>query len=394
MSARGLSAPGTGPRLAVYCDFSYRLDGELLTAELPFALFLRALASQYAKVTVAGRLDTSAPRFPYEMEGVELAPLPYYRSGAHLTAVLRSLPRATRRLWRLLGEADVVWVLGPNPPQAIALALLGLLRRRRVVLGVRQQLPELVRHRHPSRRLVWWSAGLLEGAFKLLARFADVVAVGGPLRRSYEKGRAVHEMVVSLVEPEDLLSETDDTRGYEGQELKMLSVGRADPEKNPLLLLDVLREARLRDSRWRLEICGDGPMLAELSERAREMGLADRLRLHGHVAFGGELWAHYRGAHALIHVSMTEGTPQVLLEAFASRLPVVATAVGGVGEAVEGRGLLVAPRDAAAAAGALQRLVEDRELRRRYVAAGAQYAAAHTLPVESAKLARFLQAAA
>lgn len=381
-------------RLAVFCDFSYRLDGNVLTAELPFALFLRALAGHFAKVTVAGRLDDSARRFPYEMRGVELAALPYYRSGAHLAAVLRSLPRATRRLWRLLDEADVVWVLGPNPPQAIALVLLGLLRGRRVVLGVRQALPELVRHRHPRRRLVWWSASLLDGAFRALAHVTDVVAVGGPLRRSYEKGRAVHELVVSLVEAEDLVPAAEDVRRFDATELMMLSVGRTDPEKNPLLLLDVLREASEHDPRWRLEICGDGPMLSELSARASEMGLADRLTLHGHVAFGGELWAHYRAAHALIHVSMTEGSPQVLVEAFAARLPVVATAVGAVGEVLEGRGLLVGPRDATAAAGALQRIVEDGELRARCVAAGAQYAAAHTQAAETARLADFLAAAA
>jgi glycosyltransferase involved in cell wall biosynthesis len=379
------------PRLAIFCDFSYRLDGDSLTAELPFALFLRALASHFAKVIVVGRLDMSAPRFPYEMPGVELAPLPYYRSGADLAAVLRSLPRAMGRFWRLLDGVDIVWVLGPNPPQAIAFALLGLLHRRRVVLGVRQQLPELARHRHPRRPAVWWSASALDRCFRLLARVADVVVVGRPLRRSYQKGRAVHELVVSLVEEQDLLPTGSDQRCYDGPELRMLSVGRADPEKNPLLLLEILRDAVERDPRWRLEICGDGMMLDELSSRAGEMGLSDRVTLHGHVAFGGELWAHYRTAHALVHVSMTEGVPQVLIEAFASRLPVVATAVGAVADVVSDRGLLVQPRDAAGTAGALQRMVDDADLRGECVKAGAAYAAAHTRGIEVAELAQFLK---
>jgi glycosyltransferase involved in cell wall biosynthesis len=342
-------------------------------------------------VIVAGRLDLSASWFPYEMPGVELAPLPYYRSGANLAAVLRSLPRAMGRFWRLLDGADVIWVLGPNPPQAIAFALLGLLRGRRVVLGVRQQLPELVRHRHPRRPAVWWSASALDRCFRLLARVADVVAVGAPLRRSYQKGRTVHELIVSLVEEQDLVLAGSDRRRYDGPELRMLSVGRADPEKNPLLLLEVLRDAAERDPRWRLEICGDGLVLDELWWRAGEMGLSDRVTLHGHVAFGGELWAHYRAAHALVHVSMTEGAPQVLIEAFAARLPVVATAVGAVADMVGGRGLLVQPRDAAGAAGALQRMVDDAHLRAGCVEAGAAYAAAHTREIEVAKLAQFLE---
>jgi glycosyltransferase involved in cell wall biosynthesis len=391
MTAGAAPTARSRSRLAIFCDFSYRLDGEILTAELPFALFLRALASHFAKVIVVGRLDMSTPRFPYEMPGVELAPLPYYPSGADLAAVLRSLPRATVRFWRLLDGADVVWVLGPNPPQAIAFTLLGLLRRRRVVLGVRQQLPELVRHRHPRRPLVLWSAAALDRCFRLLARVADVVAVGRPLRQAYQKGRAVHELVVSLVEEQDLLPAEGDGRRYDGPELRMLSVGRADPEKNPLLLLEILRDASAHDPRWRLEICGDGPMLSELARRATEMGLSDRVTLHGHVAFGKELWAHYRAAHALVHVSMTEGAPQVLIEAFAARLPVVATAVGAVGDVVRGRGLLVQPRDGAGAAEALRQISDDADLRASYVEAGAAYAAAHTREVEVAKLAQFLE---
>ncbi len=379
------------PRLAIFCDFSYRLDGDTLTAEIPFALFLRALAPHFAKVLVAGRLDTSAPRFPYEMPDVELAPLPYYRSGANLAAVLLTLPRAMGRFWRLLDGADVVWVLGPNPPQAITFVLLGLLRGRRVVLGVRQQLPELIRHRHPRRPALWWSASALDRCFRLLARVVDVVTVGRPLRRSYQKGRAVHELLVSLVEERDLLPAGSDRRRYDGPELRMLSVGRADPEKNPLLLLDVLKDAVEHDPRWQLEICGDGLMLGELSRRAGEMGLSDRVTLHGHVAFGGELWAHYRAAHALVHVSMTEGAPQVLVEAFAARLPVVATAVGAVADVVRDRGLLVQPRDAASAASALQRMIDDAHLRAGCVEAGAAYAAAHTRGIEVARLARFLE---
>lgn len=381
----------THTRLAVFCDFSYRLDGETLTAELPFALFLRALASHFASVIVVGRLDMSAPRFPYEMPGIELAPLSYYESGADLSAVLRSLPRAMERFWRLLDRADVVWVLGPNPPQALALAFLGLIRRRRVVLGVRQQLPELVRHRHPRRPLVWWSASALDRCFRLLAHVADTVVVGRPLREAYENGGAVHEMAVSLVEEQDLLPLGGDGRRYDGPELRMLSVGRLDPEKNPLLLLEILRHALERDTRWRLEVCGDGPMLGELSRRAAAMGLSDRVTLHGHVAFGGELWSHYRAAHSLVHVSMTEGAPQVLIEAFAARLPVVATAVGAVADVVGGRGLLVAPRDAAGAADALRRMATETDLRASCVEAGAKYAATHTQAMEVARLARFLE---
>ena len=67
----------------------------------------------------------------------------------------------------------------------------------------------------------------------------------------------------------------------------------------------------------------------------------------------------------LIQVSFTEGFPQVLVEAFGARLPVVATAVGGVPLVAGDAALLVAPGDADAAARALARVVSDVGLRRR-----------------------------
>ena len=316
--------------------------------------------------------------------------LPYYSSGADLGAVLRTVPAAIRRFWRALDDLDVVWVLGPNPPQALLFACLGMLRRRRVVLGVRQNLPELIRHRRPGQRLVLAAAYLLEWAFRALARYLPVVVVGPDLAHRYRPVRSLLSVYVSLLHGSDVLAESEDGRRYDDGALVMLSVGRLDPEKNPLLLADVLARALRADPRWRLEVCGDGPMADALARHAAELGVGDRVVQHGYVPIDGGLWDHYRAAHALLHVSMTEGVPQVILEAFAARLPVVATEVGGVGELVAGRGLLAPPGDPDAAAAALTQLAADPDLRARLVTAAAAAAGAHTLEAECSRLAGFL----
>ena len=150
-----------------------------------------------------------------------------------------------------------------------------------------------------------------------------------------------------------------------------------------------MRQVRL-DPRWRLHVCGEGPLRDELTSRLSALGLVDRVTFHGYVPIDGGLWELYRESHALIHVSRTEGVPQVLLEAFAVRLPVVATEVGGVPSLVRHRGLLVGPDNARAAATCLQRLVDDRTLRDALVQRAAQEASAHTIEVECAALAAFL----
>ena len=120
--------------------------------------------------------------------------------------------------------------------------------------------------------------------------------------------------------------------------------------------------------------------------------MADRAELRGYVPLDGGLDDLYRASHALLHVSWTEGVPQILFEAFAAGLPVVATAVGGVAEAVGADALLVPPGDAAAPAEALQRLAEDPELRERLAAGGLERVREHTLEAECARVAAFLQA--
>jgi glycosyltransferase involved in cell wall biosynthesis len=317
-------------------------------------------------------------------------PLPYYDSLAHPAAVIRAAAASLRRFWRALGEVDVVWLLGPHP-LAVAFALLAALRRRRVVLGVRQDLPSYVRNRRPGRRLMVAAALALETAFRLLSRRFGVIVVGPALARRYRRARSLLEIMVSLVDSEDVVSpELAAARPYDG-ELRLISVGRLDPEKNPLLIADVF--GRLVDGGfpWRLLVCGDGSLRSALEERLGELGVADRAELAGHVPYGPRLVGLYQGSHALLHTSWTEGLPQVLIEAFAAGVPVVATDVGGIRDAVGEGARLVPPGDARAAATELEAVVTDPDLRRRLIEAGHEYALRNTATVEVRRVAEFLR---
>jgi glycosyltransferase involved in cell wall biosynthesis len=181
-------------------------------------------------------------------------------------------------------------------------------------------------------------------------------------------------------------------RNY-GGELTLLTVGRLDAEKNPLLLADIMVELQAHERRWRLLVCGDGPMREQLQERLSELGLLDRVELLGYVPIDGGLLDLYRSSHVFLHVSWTEGFPQVLIEAFATGLPTVATAVGGVPAAATGAAVLIEPGDALAAAEALERIASDAQLREQLIEAGLARAGAGTLETASKRLAEFLAAA-
>jgi glycosyltransferase involved in cell wall biosynthesis len=383
-------------RLAAYTDYEYRSDGVRRYGQRAFVVFLEQLGEHVERLVLVGRFDPRPGTSHYPLrDETELVGLPHYESLGHPLGVARSLLVSVARFWKLLDEVDTVWVLGPYP-HSVLLALLTILRRRRLVLGVRQDTPLYVRSRRPNQRWMHWSADVLEGIWRLLARRYPVVVVGPELERKYldAHARSVFATTVSLVSKRDLdaaaaaVAERDYSR-----ELTVLTVGRIDTEKNPLLLADIAARLRESERSWRLLIVGEGPLSEPLRERLAELDLLDRVELLGYVPIDAGLLDLYRTSHAFLHVSWTEGFPQVLVEAFASGLPVVATAVGGVPAAAGDAALLVEPDDAPAAAHALQRIADDARLRDELIAAGLARASDGTLEVATARLAEFLAVA-
>jgi glycosyltransferase involved in cell wall biosynthesis len=133
-------------------------------------------------------------------------------------------------------------------------------------------------------------------------------------------------------------------------------------------------------------------MRADLEERLAELGVADAADLRGYVPVDAGLHDLYRSADFFLHVSWTEGLPQVLFEAFAARLPIVATAVGGVPDAAGDAALLVPPGEAEAAVEALIRLASEAELRERLVESGVERVRRHTTAAEVGRVAEFFGA--
>ena len=374
------------PRLGVYTDYAYtEVDGKPF-AERAFALFVAELARHLERVVVIGRLDPDgAPRYP--LGGVELVPLPHYPSLTHTREAIRGMLGSLRPFWRSLDDLDCVWILGPHP-LAFPFALMARLRGRKVILGVRQESVAYMRSRHPQSRVRPFLARVMEGAFKLLARRWPVIVVGPSLARAYARSRSMLEISVSLIREADI-GESGPPRSYSG-ELTALSVGRLETEKNPLALADMIAVLRRLDGRWRLIVCGEGDLQDALARRLEELGVSDAVELRGYVSHESGLADAYRGAHALVHVSWTEGLPQVLYEAFAARLPVVATDVGGIREAVGDAALLVPPGQPDRTAAELARVGEDAELRDRLIERGLELVRAHTLESETGRTAQFI----
>jgi glycosyltransferase involved in cell wall biosynthesis len=148
----------------------------------------------------------------------------------------------------------------------------------------------------------------------------------------------------------------------------VLAIGRLINQKDHATLLEAFVRIHRTHPNARLAILGWGPLESSTKELVHRLGLDDIAFVLGRV----EPRDWLARADVFAHTSRWEGFGIVLLEAMLSGLPVVATRVSAIPEiVVDGEtGLLAPPGDAAAVAGALARLLDDVDLRRRLGASG------------------------
>jgi glycosyltransferase involved in cell wall biosynthesis len=148
--------------------------------------------------------------------------------------------------------------------------------------------------------------------------------------------------------------------------VRILAVGRLSREKGHATLIEAVAEVKRRrpDLAFEVLLAGDGPLRESLVALAKAREVETLIHFAGQVR---NVQPFFGVADIMALPSFSEGSPNVVLEAMASSVPVVATRVGGVPEMLRDRdtALLVPPGDSAAMAAALVELIDNAELRSR-----------------------------
>jgi len=195
-------------------------------------------------------------------------------------------------------------------------------------------------------------------------RFDGVIAVSAPIVDRVTAGGVaparVHHLPNAWVELPGVkvLDRTAarDALGVPRGGVRIGWVGRVSPEKGPDVMIEAL--AHLKRPHVQLSMVGDGPALKHVQAQAKQLGVDGQVTWHGLVADAGRLLA---ACDAVVLSSRTEGTPIILFEAIAARVPVVTTAVGGIPAVVSEReAVLIPPEDPAALARGIMRALDDR----------------------------------
>ena len=263
-------------------------------------------------------------------------------------------PAAVPLLPRLAAAADLVHVHLGEDLAVVPLGLLASRGRRPLVLTVHCSLRHTLRATG-ARGLALSTVGAAlealgdrraDAVVVLTRRLADLLVAGGldPGRvHIIPSGVDLRRFARPLPDPAPGLPRP-----------RVLFVGRLAAQKGVATLVEAVP---LLGSDATVVLVGDGPQRRALERRARRLA-AGRVRFQGFVPHA-EVPAWLASADVLVLPSVYEELGSVLLEGIAAGLPVVASAVGGIPDALGDAGRLVPPGDPAALAAAVDELLGD-----------------------------------
>jgi L-malate glycosyltransferase len=241
-----------------------------------------------------------------------------------------------------------------------------------------------------SRPLVFTAHGLLYVGFETLqkrlrffSRFlADISAVSEEVAKRHQAYLDWNKPIQIIANAVPAVPVNDESRRQVRAELGcsddthlFLAVGNLVPEKSYEDLLDAAALLRLQNIKFMVAIAGT---LTENQYCRELLSKLERLQLAANCIFLGfrkDTAALYSAADSFVLSSQSEGLPMVILEAMTAGLPVIATRVGGIPDAVGDNALLVDAQNPEQLAEAMNQMLIDSELRRRLAEAGKKHAA-------------------
>ncbi len=208
---------------------------------------------------------------------------------------------------------------------------------------------------------------LLNGMRRRLGRHADAIVANSPGGAEYwaDAGapRSRIEVIPNFVLREELdaAPPLQDARIAASDEV-ILHVGRLSPDKNLSTVIAAMSELVRRRPHAKLVLCGEGPLLNQLTSEVKAANVEDHVLFAGFVSNVGT-WL--KRADALVAVSECEGHPNAVLEAMAAGAPVVVSNIDAYRNILDDTSALFASaRDPEEIAAALAATLENRDAAR------------------------------
>jgi len=380
-------------KLAVFSGQYFWFDGRHYSTDEAFVRFVASFHPYFEKITFCDAVAKESKTQAYILDptNTEVCALPYFSVYSFWKNIFVIYPRIYRAIRDNIQDWDIIWLPAPHPLTLI-IAYLCHRKDKPFFLVIRQNLIEQIKHnnRGTKKSCAIAAVAILEHITRRIAEKNLTFTVGREMYKRYRRsGSMVYEVAVSLISEKDIENTITAGRAEPCSPVRLLSVGRLDPEKGLNFLIEALevliREKRLNVS---LRIVGKSYKDGEerrLRQQLEKRELAKYVHFAGYVPHGPRLFELYRESDIFILPSLTgEGVPQTLFEAMASGIPVIATRVAGIPYLIEDgeNGLLINPGCPREISEAIMRIITNAELGRCLARNGLFLARRHTLEVE------------
>ena len=350
----------------IFDDQFYNFNGREFSSDEAFILFLIPFEKYFQNLYLCSRLSPGSKKATYAIpqHKIEVCALPYYKN---VTGLLANAFILLPRIWGIVKKSihnwDVLWLTWPHP-----ISLLMLIKARRsnklCFLVVRQNLKELVKQRYSGikKLAALLVVNSLEWLLKLMAKDVIIFTVGGEMYQKFRRCYShVHQIEISLLSKNILPNYFPLSSCDFHVPLRLLFVGRLDPEKGLKYLFHALAMLKEQNQKVHLDIVGSGPEENNLQKLTQELYLNEWVSFHGYIPFGEALFYCYQNTDLLVLPSLSEGIPQVLLEAMAIGVPIITTRIPSMKGFISHKenGWLVAPGSAATLTKAIMQLANN-----------------------------------
>jgi glycosyltransferase involved in cell wall biosynthesis len=333
-------------------------------------------------LTCVGKANQPLDEYSLQADDLTVIPLPNYRAKGRLTRyvlMLWAMSITMLKLPRALQHADVIHPRIPSVIGGLG-AFVAKFADKPMFVYVGGDWEAIYGSRSPK-----WLMRRLGHAFTRVVRYLIrdkpcFVAGDALFAKLANQDGMVRSVIPTTLNSEHILDRAPPLRPLD-REVKLLFVGAVNEAKGIDYLLQATAAMVERGMNVQLRIIGqvadEGHALFEQLTRPT---LRDRVACTGRIAWD-RLINEYEKSDIFVLPSTSEGVPKVVLESMARGVPVVVTNVGGVATLVRDgeNGLLIEPRSVAAIVTAIQRLIEDNELRARLIAHGLDTARCNTL---------------
>jgi len=320
-------------KIGLYTEATYSSKFNSIHSSDIFLLFIRQ-AFPKNEIHLIGRYfkDNKEGKYKLQPGKEHFSKLSYYKNIAKLIMQFPYYIFINYQVIKFyIKKIDHLLIAVPSP-LSLYLVYLAKKNNKTISIFIRQETVELIRHRYPKSKLPLITALFLE---KLLTIFLKrnqnipVFTFGTMITEKYKK---ITSNVIPIADTRyslnDIISESDIKRIDWQCQIKLIFVGRIEKAKGIENLLETLK--RIKEYNFHLTIVGDGNFKSEYSALTKKLEINNNVSFTGFIPYGENLLSIIKEHDIFILPSLSEGLPQVILEAMACGILVLASNVGGI----------------------------------------------------------------